>query len=147
MEIISDSLKKTDQIAKDLAKKVLKLNQNQSVVLALSGNLGGGKTTFLKSFAKGLGVKERVLSPSFVVFRRFSLKHNIFKNFYHFDCYRLDDVKDLAQLGLEEIIKDKQNIVAIEWAGKVKKVLPENNISLEFEFIDENKRKISITGI
>lgn len=117
--------------------------------MALQGDLGGGKTTFLQGFAKGLGIKERILSPTFVLMKRFSIKNKKteFKNFYHLDCYRIKSQKDLSVLDFKKIISDPFNIVAIEWAERVKKALPSNTLVLKFEFINKTTRKIILKNV
>ena len=130
------SYKQTQKLGENFAKEILKLPlQKSAVVLGLSGNLGGGKTTFLQGFAKGLGVKDKVLSPTFVVMKRFG-------RFYHFDCYRFDKPEDALELGWKEIVSNPKNIVAVEWPKKIKKVLPKDTILINFKFIDKNKREI-----
>ncbi len=142
--IITKSLKETKTIAEALAKKVLKKNGQASVVLALVGDLGSGKTSFLQGFAKGLGVKERILSPTFVILKKFELKTKSFNNFYHVDCYRLNGSKDLKNIDLETIINQPKNIVAIEWADRIKQALPPRTISLNFQVRGEKEREITI---
>jgi tRNA threonylcarbamoyladenosine biosynthesis protein TsaE len=138
---ITTSYKETQKLGEDFAKELLKLSLKNSlnsrgVVLVLYGNLGGGKTTFLQGFAKGLGVKEKILSPTYVVMKRFN-------SFYHFDCYRLKDEKDVLELGWKEIISNPKNIIAIEWPERIKKVLPKNTIKIKFKTIKDNEREIS----
>lgn len=128
-----------------MAKKILKgPTGKKAFVLALEGDLGGGKTTFSQGLAKGLGIKERVLSPTFVLMKRFSIKNKKsgFKNFYHFDCYRIRNHKDLSFLDFKKIISDPSNIVAVEWAERVKKALPSSTLGLRFEFVNKTTRKI-----
>ena len=136
--ITTKSYKETQKIGEVFAKQILKTGpQKTAIVLCLRGNLGGGKTTFLQGFAKGLGIKEKILSPTFVVMKRFS-------NFYHFDCYRLKDEKDILELGWEEIISNPKNIVAVEWPERIKKVLPKTAIKIEFKTLEENKRELTM---
>ena len=74
------SYKQTQKFGENFAKEILKLQpQKQAIVLALHGNLGGGKTTFLQGFAKGLGIKEKILSPTFVIMKRFDIRKLILK--------------------------------------------------------------------
>ena len=137
------SFEQSQKLGEVFAKEILKSGlQKGAVVLGLQGNLGGGKTTFLQGFAKGLGIKQKVLSPTFVILKRFVVNKR-FKNFYHIDCYRLKNEKDILELGLKEIISDPKNIVAVEWSERIKKVLPKNSILIKFKFIDENKREIN----
>ncbi len=138
------SYKQTQKLGEKTAKEFLNaMLGKKALVIGLKGNLGGGKTTFLQGFAKGLGVKEKILSPTFVIMKRFGIKNKIFKNFYHFDCYRFDKPEDILELDFEEIISNPENIVAIEWPEKVKRVLPKNIIFIDFRFIDKNKREIN----
>ena len=147
----------TKKLGKIVAKKVLKIKRKRRAqVLGLEGNLGGGKTTFLQGFAKGLGIKEKLLSPTFVILKRFKIKDltphqklrfgtgHGFKNFYHVDCYRIEKPEEILALGFKEIISNPQNIVAVEWADRIQKIMPENTIRVVFEFINKNERKIII---
>jgi tRNA threonylcarbamoyladenosine biosynthesis protein TsaE len=137
------SYKQTQKLGEKIAEEFLNTVAGKTaIVLGLKGNLGGGKTTFLQGFAKGLGIKEKILSPTFVVLKRFQVPGFRFQDFYHIDCYRLKDEKDILNLGFEDIIKDSRNVVVIEWPEKIKKVLPKETIFIEFKFIDKNKREI-----
>jgi len=127
--IITKNPGQTQKLGKELAKEVLALrrlrapygkNNKWAVIFGLQGCLGSGKTTFLQGFAKGLGIKEKILSPTFVIFKRFEIKKQ-FSNFYHFDCYRIQKPKEILDLKFKEIILNPKNIVAIEWPEKVKK--------------------------
>ena len=130
------SFQDTQKLGQDFAQEVLDLQKKSgAIVLCLEGNLGGGKTTFLQGFAKGLGIKEKILSPTFVIMKKFG-------NFYHFDCYRINKPEEILELGWKEIISDPQNIVAIEWPEKIKKYLPKNTIKADFKFINEETREI-----
>ncbi len=135
------NVKETQEIAQQLAKKILKNLPagRQGIVIGLQGELGGGKTTFVQGFAKGLGIKEKILSPTFVIFKRFPIKE---RNLYHFDCYRVKNEEDILELGFEEIISNPKNIVVIEWASKIKKIMPKDTIWINFKFIDETTRAI-----
>jgi len=135
------SREETQKISSDFAKRL-----KGGEVLCFYGDLGAGKTTFIQSLAKSLGVKENITSPTFVIMKQYRIKDqgSRIKNFYHMDAYRLSDSQEALDLGLEEIWSNKNNIIAIEWADKISDILPENKIDLCFEHIDENKRKITI---
>jgi len=134
--------KQTQELGENFAKEILKLlPKNMATVFGLKGNLGGGKTTFLQGFAEGLGIEEKILSPTFVILKRFMLAGH-FENFYHIDCYRLKNEKDIFDLDFKEIISNPKNIVAIEWPEKIKKVLPKDTIIIKFKFVDKDKREI-----
>lgn len=143
LEIQSHSALQTKKIGRILAKELSKENiQKRAQILALQGDLGGGKTTFLQGFARGLGIKEKILSPTFVILKKFKIQSSRFKYFYHIDCYRIEKSKEILDLDFKKIASDNKNIVAIEWAERVKGILPQNTILINFEFIDKNKRKI-----
>jgi tRNA threonylcarbamoyladenosine biosynthesis protein TsaE len=144
MKFISNSPSQTKNFAKKIAK-ILISRKNSPKILALKGNLGAGKTTFLKGFAKALGIKEKIISPTFIIMRKhtFLNKKSKSKNyFYHFDCYRIQSEKEILNLGFKEIVSDPKNIAAIEWAEKIKKFLPKKTFWLEFKILDKKKREI-----
>lgn len=135
---------KTKKIGERLAKEILKKEPKKTAqILALVGNLGSGKTTFLKGLAKGLGIKEEILSPTFLIMKKFKINSH-FSNFYHFDCYRIKRKKELLDLDFKKIISFPKNIVAIEWAEKIKNLLPKETLWIYFHFLSQKKRKIEI---
>ena len=143
-KLISRSSQNTRKIGFEMAKKILaeKKDGLKALVLALYGDLGAGKTTFLQGFAKGLSIKEKITSPTFVIQKRFGLNNKKFKNFYHFDCYRIKKPEEMLELNFKEIISDPKNIVAIEWPSRIEKVLPEKIIIMKFEFINDKEREV-----
>lgn len=114
----------------------------KSGVIALEGELGAGKTTFVQGFAKGLGIKEKIISPTFVLIRQHKILPAGRQVLYHIDLYRIEN---LNGLGLEEILKDPENIALIEWAEKIKDLLPKDTVKISFKISDVNIRKISIS--
>ncbi|MDD5696550.1 MAG: tRNA (adenosine(37)-N6)-threonylcarbamoyltransferase complex ATPase subunit type 1 TsaE [Candidatus Pacebacteria bacterium] len=144
MEIISYNPSETKEAGKELASEILS-SPKKKRILALKGGLGAGKTTFLQGFAKGLGIRKRILSPTFVIFNRFKLKSPYFKNFYHFDCYRIESFREMEVLDFKEIVSDSGNIVAVEWPEKIRRILPKRIIELEFRILKNDKRKIIIS--
>ncbi len=146
-EYLTKSPGQTKKLGEDLAKEIIRENSRPNlrkfaIVLGLEGELGSGKTTFLQGFAKGLGIKQKILSPTFVIVKSYKLKVKSFKFFYHLDCYRLKKPREILALGFKEIISNPENIAAIEWADRTKKVLPENTLVIKFEFIDKKRRRI-----
>lgn len=141
MKIKTKNAKETGAFARKLAKDLT--SKKQSLVLALCGKLGAGKTTFTQSFGRALGVKKRILSPTFLIMKRFPLIQSNFHNFYHIDAYRVK-ASDLKKLGVEEILRD-HNIVLIEWADRVREILPKNTIWIKLEHgAQENERQITL---
>jgi tRNA threonylcarbamoyladenosine biosynthesis protein TsaE len=144
MEIVTKSARETQ----DLGEKI-GLDLKSGGLICLYGDLGSGKTTFMQGLALGLGIKKRVLSPTFIIMRQYPLAINHLPsiiNLYHVDLYRIKDEKDVESLGLQEIWSDPKNVMAIEWPEKIEKILPEKRTNIYFEYVGENKRKIRIDG-
>ena len=140
MEVITKSAQETEKLGQKLAGSL-----KEDRVVALYGELGSGKTTFVKGLAKGLGIKDRIISPTFVFIRPYTLIATL-STLYHVDLYRIEKADEVKGLGLEEIFADKKAIVVIEWAEKIKKILPKRRIDIYFDYLAENERKIIIKG-
>ncbi len=139
----------TKKLGEILARESLKTKDRKTaLVIGLEGDLGGGKTTFLQGFAKELKIKEKILSPTFVIMKKFEIPQSVIGNtyntFYHIDCYRIKKTKELLALRFKEIVSNPKNIITIEWADMVQKMLPKTTIILKFKFIDQKTRKITI---
>ena len=144
-EFVTQNTKETQKLGVILAKEIAsKPSLKQAVVIGLEGELGAGKTTFIKGFAKTLGVKEKVLSPTFVLMKIYQLKNKNYKLLIHIDAYRLKDHRDLFALGIKEILTDSQNIILIEWSDRVEKILPKKYIKIHIDHLSEDKRKVTI---
>lgn len=137
-EIISVSDRQTREIARSIGEKLQKGD-----VLALSGELGSGKTCFAGGLARGLGVDEKyqITSPTFTLVNEYPARHRL----YHLDVYRIKDYAEFENLGYEETI-GSDGVVVIEWAEKIAEKLPVHTVLIHFEYVDENKRKIIIRG-
>lgn len=129
----------TRKIATCLAEAIMESGQRQkkTMIIGLEGELGSGKTCFTKAFAKGLGIKKRLTSPTFVLMKKY-------KNLYHIDCYRIKNYKDILALDFKEIISNPKNIVIIEWAERIKKILPKDTLWIHFKIISEKERRVII---
>ncbi len=111
--------------------------------LALIGDLGSGKTTFVKGLARGFGVKNKITSPTFVLFKLYQTKHKKIKWLIHADCYRVLG-KEILKMGLAEYLYRPDTIVAIEWAEKLKN-LPPHTIKIYFAYGKNDKERLIIT--
>src|SRR3989304_2193020 len=138
-ERITSSPTETKKWAKALAKATA-----PPKVLALYGGLGAGKTTFIQGLAKGLGIRGRVLSPTFIFIRPYKLSKGY--KFYHVDLYRMISEKDAKSIGLTEILQDKNAIVAVEWPEKIENLLPKGTVKIKLEALSETKRQISVVS-
>lgn len=145
-EIISHSPSETSTIAEQWVGNIDA--RDEAVVVALNGHLGSGKTTFVQSVARALGVKDNITSPTFVIMKKYELGgagqpgDARFKHLVHIDAYRLERGADLDALEFENIVSDPGNLVLIEWADNVKDGLPEDIQKIDFEYVSESERKI-----
>ncbi|HEY4694549.1 MAG TPA: tRNA (adenosine(37)-N6)-threonylcarbamoyltransferase complex ATPase subunit type 1 TsaE [Candidatus Nanoarchaeia archaeon] len=136
--MISKSGRETQSLAKNLVESL-----TEPKVIALYGELGTGKTTFVQGLAKTLGIEKRVLSPTFVFVRSYSLRDPRFKIFHHVDLYRAESLEAARSVGIEEILASG-SLVAIEWPEIIEELLPKNTVRVRFKKVDESKREISV---
>lgn len=138
-EITTKSAEETMEWGRKLAQEM-----RGGEVICLRGELGAGKTTFSQGFLRALGIKGALTSPTFVVMKQYKMKNKALNlsNVYHVDTYRVES-HDILDLGWEEIINDKKNIVLVEWPEKIKDIVPKEAVWISFEVMDENKRRIS----
>ena len=111
-------------------------------IVALSGELGAGKTTLIQGIAKGLGVANWVTSPTFTLINEFEGNLNL----YHIDLYRIENIGDAEDLAIEEYFT-KGGVTVIEWAEKIRSILPEKTIKIGIKTVSENERSFEIKGI
>ena len=111
-----------------------------SEIICLSGNLGSGKTTFTQGLSKGLKMKGPFTSPTFNIIKTYKTKS---KTVYHIDAYRIK-AKDLLELGWKDFAGQPNSIVIIEWAERIKKLIPINALWINFEWLNEKERKITL---
>ena len=145
MRHITKSPKETQKLGHFLFNKISLTTEKNALVVALEGELGAGKTTLVQGLAKILGIKAKIKSPTFTLMKKYKipgLKNSKFM--YHLDCYRLQNHKDLLSLGIEDVLKDKENILLIEWPERIKKILSKKLIDIKIDHIDKNTRKITI---
>lgn len=135
MEIITNSAGATQKAGQKFSAKL-----KPGDVVGFVGDLGAGKTTFIQGMAKGLGVKERIISPTFILMRSYE------PNFFHVDLYRLEgDIKaEFENLGLSHLISEGKSIIAIEWAQKAKSILPKRTIWVNINETGEEGRIIKL---
>lgn len=112
--------------------------------LALAGDLGAGKTTFVQGLARGLGVTAPVTSPTFVLINRYRTPDG--RALQHADCYRLQDAPlEMWDAGLGDLLSG-DDLVVIEWADRVPGLLPAEHLEIHFEYLDENRRRLTFSA-
>ena len=117
--------------------------QAQATVIALSGDLGVGKTTFVQGVAQAFGITERITSPTFVIMKTYPLHNQVFETLIHIDAYRLTNAHELCVLGWNEMIKNPNNVICIEWPERVGHSISAQAYKLTLSFIDEHTRELT----
>lgn len=137
--MITHSREETIEVAEQLARGLQKGD-----VLALYGDLGSGKTTFTKGIGKGLGVKDarHINSPTFVLIKEYEARIPM----YHLDLYRLDNIEAIEDICVEEYIYG-DGVAIVEWAEKMKDILPEKHIAVKFTIKGDEEREIEIEDL
>ncbi|MDO8589906.1 MAG: tRNA (adenosine(37)-N6)-threonylcarbamoyltransferase complex ATPase subunit type 1 TsaE [bacterium] len=143
MKYLSRSPEETGRIAKDFLE-TLQPRGLTSVVVALQGDLGAGKTAFAQEIGKILGVVDQMQSPTFVIEKIYAINFKGFKRLIHIDAYRLEKDSELLHLGWEEITKEPENLIFLEWPENVSGVIPADAKRVLFKFVDETTRAIEI---
>lgn len=108
--------------------------------IALTGELGAGKTLFVQGLAKGLGVRGKIQSPTFVLMKHYALAKSEFAHLWHMDCYRIEEEKELDVIGFQEIMSDPNAIFVIEWAERIKSRIPKDALWVRIEHVSEKTR-------
>jgi len=143
MEFISNSEQETLQFAQKYAKD-LKPGQ----ILGLIGELGAGKTLFTKGLADGLGINQNVSSPTFNLMRLYAINspeaNKDIKKFCHIDAYRVESEYEVIDVGVEDYMGMDDSITVIEWAERIKDILPRRTTYINFEIKGNTQRKITI---
>ena len=132
------SLEDWQGVAEDLLSS-FDLPKDKAAVLVLSGDLGVGKTSFVKALASVLGVEEVITSPTFNIVKSYQTSHQQFSTLVHMDAYRLESEDELGPLRFSEILDDPDTIVCIEWGERIKDSLPNTTTYFQLD-IDENNQ-------
>jgi len=146
MEYVVHDIQEMSAVAREVVA-AFSLRENAATILTLSGDLGAGKTAFVKALACELGIKETVTSPTFALMRTYIIPEHggiSLRRLVHIDAYRLDEGDTMASLGWHDIVADPCNLVCIEWPERVEHVLPKDMIRMVFTHVDEETRKVCI---
>lgn len=139
---------------KELAREATRLWQGlkklgpakrRARIVILSGNLGAGKTTFVKAFARRLGVRERVASPTFVFMHEHALPKGSFSRLIHVDCYRIESKREFESIGIRRYLKDPLNLLLMEWGEKAQRWIPKPDKIVRLSHHSPRTRRISIS--
>lgn len=136
IQITTHSVTETQKLGQTLGAGI-----HQAIIIALTGDLGTGKTAFVQGLAKGLGVSEKyyITSPTFTLVNEYPGRRRLF----HVDLYRIEHAPELAEIGLEEILREDA-VIAIEWAEKLQSESLFDHLELHFKMIDDDTRRIDL---
>lgn len=124
---------------------LLPLKKKGAQVVALRGDLGAGKTTFVKALGATLGVKEHITSPTFTILKQYETTDETWQQLLHMDAYRIEVISELGPLGFTELLKNHNTLFCIEWAENIAEALPADYVEVVFENIaDEQTRTIQV---
>ncbi len=145
---VTKSPTETETLGQFLAEELrhADIKRNGALFVLLKGELGSGKTTFAKGFARGLGITEKILSPTFVLMKPYPLSRSVFKRLWHIDCYRLKESKELLVVGFDHIKKNHENLLLIEWPEKILPLIARDTLSISFSHFSVTERHLTISA-
>jgi tRNA threonylcarbamoyladenosine biosynthesis protein TsaE len=144
--MITQSPEETRQLAREFMANlgVSPLPENSATIVELVGDLGAGKTTFMSGVGEFLGVKEPIISPTFLIQRNYKIEGNSpWKNLVHLDAYRIEDEKELVGIDWEKYSNNRENLIFIEWPENLRTSFPVTK-RIEFKHLSEREREIQI---
>lgn len=138
--------KEIPKISEKILDKIIKMKKDKARIVALSGNLGAGKTTLTQELGKQLGIKENIISPTFVIMKIYKINSSKYKSYFkqlvHIDAYRLESSNELLKIGWKELEGDKRNLIIIEWPENVKEHFGNNACWVKLEHEDDQTRVV-----
>ncbi len=143
MEKMIKSISELEQFARKFFEQ-LPVKADGATVVGLSGDLGSGKTAFVKEVARILCISGEILSPTFVIAKFYEIhKHPSWSRLIHVDAYRIEDTPELKLLRWDELLADSRNVILVEWPEHIGTMFPSHAITLNFRFVDDTTRIIS----
>lgn len=135
---VTNSTQEAEALGKKISAYLVErelYSRSGAIIVGLSGELGAGKTTCVRGMAEGLGVEERILSPTYIIVRRIEIQ-KYFTVLYHIDAYNVDETQNVTELGMHEMIHSTGAIIAVEWPEKIQSELPGLHIMIDISFGD-----------
>lgn len=140
-ETIVEAIADWEAVVKDILDEI-EVFEDKATVIALSGDLGSGKTTLVQQIAKKLNIKEMITSPTFNILKQYQPSHPDFDTLFHMDAYRLESEVELAPLQFNAILEKPKTLFCIEWAEKIKSALPSDTVFYQLKINDKNQHTI-----
>lgn len=159
MKYKTKNLEEFKKVAEEFLSKLKNIDKKEATIVLLIGNLGAGKTTFVQNFAKILNIKNKINSPTFVLMKRYPIGKTygvnyasntplVFKNLYHMDAYRLEGSKNLKKelenIKFNDILKNKENLIFIEWGEIIEKYIPKEVIRIKISHLENGGRSVEM---
>lgn len=119
--------------------------KERATVIALHGDLGAGKTTFVQALGKALGVTEQITSPTFTIMKGYETTDADFAHLIHMDAYRIEALDELGPLRFEDILNTPGTLFCIEWAEKIATALPTSVLNISLAVASETSRSVHIS--
>lgn len=142
--IVTKNEQETIKFAKNFLEDILKeANRGKPLIFYLTGELGAGKTHFVKGLAQALGIKDNITSPTFVLVKKYIIPKGL-AIFFHIDCYRIYDSEDARQIGLDKVLQSPKAIIAVEWAERIEDIIPRPYWKVKMEHAGGRERRISV---
>ncbi|MEX0930847.1 MAG: tRNA (adenosine(37)-N6)-threonylcarbamoyltransferase complex ATPase subunit type 1 TsaE [Candidatus Paceibacterota bacterium] len=136
------SMEALEVLATTVCKKMDTIRNDTAVVLALSGELGTGKTTFVQTLARILGVKEVVTSPTFTIMKSYKTNNPRFKTLIHIDAYRIESIDEMRVLGFEALLQTNDTLLCIEWPERIHQLIPSDTVQILFALQEDTRTAI-----
>ena len=137
------SVEELKAVAGELLGIWKQLSQTEAVVIALSGDLGAGKTTFVQQLAQILGITETVNSPTYVLMKSYETTDNTFTSLIHIDAYRIEHDEEMKPLHFTEQLLQPNTLLCIEWAERISAFLPPRTLKIDLESLPHSKHKLT----
>ena len=138
--VITGCEAETEALAARVARAV-----SPGTVIALVGDLGAGKTVFTRGFARALGVKEPVSSPTYTIIQEYRTGEG--RDFFHLDLYRISDEYSALGFGVDEYLDDPEAYVLVEWPERISGIMPPGTVTVHIRHLGGDRREISVTGL
>ncbi len=130
-------------VAQNIVRELRSFDRSRAILVSLSGDLGAGKTTLVQEISKILGIKETVVSPTYVIMKKYNIENDdTFKKLIHIDAYRLGGDEELSRLGWSDFVEDPHSIVMVEWPEKVPGITRNPDFSISLTHHNDDSRKM-----
>ncbi|MCA9360268.1 tRNA (adenosine(37)-N6)-threonylcarbamoyltransferase complex ATPase subunit type 1 TsaE [Candidatus Nomurabacteria bacterium] len=133
------------KIVIDCVLSTCKESAKESLVIALTGDLGAGKTTFTQELGRRLGVLEQITSPTFTIMKQYDISYDGFEKLIHIDAYRIESVDETKPLHLDSLFSQPKTIVCVEWPERIHAILPSGAVNISITIKEGETRQVEVS--